>query len=240
MNIIVVTDSPNIEKNIKTVLRRIDILNNDNDLNVLYFSKFCLELKKVINKTAERKIYILNVPNKDNEGIKIARYIRDVDWDSDLIFLVSNADMFEVIHRNVHNVYSVIENNDINKLQTDIKDIYLKKFDHRMFMCKGREYSIQVFYHAILYIYRDKEERKLVVKTIEQDYTVNLSLTEALKRLDNRFHLVHRGCIANLDQIRMFNWSKGYFVLKDNTKVFMLSKKFKKEVSKIYDQNNNS
>ena len=100
MNIIVVTDSPNIEKNIKTVLRRIDILNNDNDLNVLYFSKFCLELKKVINKTAERKIYILNVPNKDNEGIKIARYIRDVDWDSDLIFLVSNADMFEVIQTN--------------------------------------------------------------------------------------------------------------------------------------------
>ncbi len=241
MKIVLVENNKQIQNQVKNVLRKIDISEKEDDLTAFYFSEYNLELKNMINRSSERKIYIISADLANNTGLKLGTMLRDVDWDSDLIFITSNPSMFETIHHKVHNVYDILKKDDNLEanLFKAIKDIYQKKYDHQMFRYKSRDCSIQIYLSAILYIYRDKEERKIIIHTSEQDYMMNLSLAEALKRLDSRFYQVHRGCIANLDHIRLFNWSKGYFTLKDNKHVYMLSKKFKKEVTKIYDEHNN-
>ena len=62
---------------------------------------------------------------------------------------------------------------------------------------------------------------------------VNLGVQEVMNYLDARFKIIHRACIVNLDKIDEFNWNHGYFLLNNGEKIYMLSKKYKKEIGKL-------
>lgn len=235
IKIIVVEDNPKTQMEIKTILRDKEILSRE-DIKIEYYSKYCTELKEIIKDSSERKIYILDIElGTKISGIDIAKFIRDNDWDSEIIFLTAHDKMFETAYRTVHEIYDFIEkfHNMKERLIKDIKDIFKRKYDKRMFKFNCRNYSLQIFYRSINYIYRDKEERKLIINTCNNSYSINLSVTEALDYLDSRFKIVHRACIVNLDHVEAFNWSKGYFVLDNGEKVYILSKKYKKELEKL-------
>ena len=51
-----------------------------------------------------------------------------------------------------------------------------------------------------------------------------------LEKLDDRFCLVHRACIINKSHVQKYNWASKYFTLDNGAKVYMLSKKYRKEV----------
>lgn len=232
IKIIVVEDNPDTQTEIKMILRDKEILCQE-DIKIEYFSKFCAELKETIKDISERKIYILDIElGTKTSGIDIAKYIRENDWDSEIIFLTAHDKMFETAYRSVHEIYDFIEkfHNMKERLIKDIKSIFKRKYDNKMFIFNCRNYSLQIFYRSIIYIYRDKEERKLVINTNKNSYSINLSVTEALDYLDDRFKIVHRACIVNLDHVEAFNWSKGYFALDNGEKVYMLSRKYKKEL----------
>lgn len=239
IKIVVVEDNKNTQMEIKKILRETEIVRNEEVIIELY-SKFCPELKELVKNTDEIKVFILDIElaNQTN-GIDIAKYIRKYDWESEIIFLTSHEKMFETIYRAVHDVYDFIEkfHNMKERLQKDINDIFKRKYDKKMFKFSCRHYNIQIFYHSINYIYRDKEERKIFIITNSNSYALNLPLTEVLDYLDDRFKLVHRACIVNFDHIEALNWAKGYFVLDNGEKIYMLSKKFKKELELINGKN---
>lgn len=84
----------------------------------------------------------------------------------------------------------------------------------------------------ILYILRDKEERKSIIytDTDQVNFKVNYSLTELLNLLDDRFVQTHKSCLANKERMVERNYAKGYFVLNNGEKVEYLSKKYRKEI----------
>ncbi len=236
IKIVVVEDNKNTQMEIKTILRDTEIVKNE-DVIIEYYSKFCPELKSVIKNIDERKIYILDIElSTQTSGLDIAKYIRKSDWDSEIIFLTAHDKMFEATYRAVHEIYDFIEkfHNMKERLQKDVNDIFKRKYDNKMFKYSCRHYNIQIFYHSINYIYRDKEERKIIIVTNNNTYALNLSLTDVMDYLDDRFKLVHRACIVNFDHVEALNWAKGYFVLDNGEKIYMLSRKFKKELEVIY------
>ena len=85
----------------------------------------------------------------------------------------------------------------------------------------------QVALDEILYIYRETIERKVYVITDRDKYPINISLNDSLKYCDTRFKQIHRACIVNTKKVSRYNWNENYFVLNDNQKVFMCSKKYK-------------
>lgn len=230
---IVVEDSEREQNVIKKVLRKISIT-NDNTISVEYYKRFSPELKKEIENTTVRKVYIMDIELEGKiSGIDIANMIREVDWDSEIIFVTSHDQMFEFAHRKVLEVFDFIEKFiDMEKrLEMDINKIYKRKFDKKRLQIINRNVDLDIYFKNIIYINRDKEERKTVIHTNNDiEFKVGYSLNELLNELDNRFIQVHRSCIVNKDRISEYNFSKGYFVTDTGEKIDFLSKKFRKEI----------
>lgn len=240
VRIVVVEDDKEVQLAIKKILRKLDIF-KDEEVKIEYFTKYTNNLKEIINNPAERKIYILDIELETKvSGIDIAKYIRESDWESEIIFITNHDKMFETAYRSVYEVFDFIEKfHDLeNRLKKDINEIFKRNFDNKMLMFNSRNISLKIFYRSITYLYRDKDSRKIIVNTDKTQYSMNLGVNDALNYLDNRFKIVHRACIVNTDRVEAYNWAKGYFVLDTGEKVPMLSKKYKKEVEEYYERNN--
>lgn len=197
------------------------------DAKVIKFTKITSELKAEIQNTDEHKIYILDIELANKvSGISIAKLIREVDWESEIIFVTNHDKMFESTHRSIYEVFDFIEKfHDFDKrLKKDIREIIKRNFDNKMFKYNANNVELNVYYRAILYIYRDTEERKLVIVTPNNKYKVSLTIKEMLEYLDGIFIQCHRSCIVNKNRVEVKNYKEGYFILDTGEKVYMLSK----------------
>ncbi len=203
------------------------------EMIMVAFTQVNASLHAEIENVDMPKIYILDIElgNKVS-GISIAKLIRKIDWESEIIFITNHDKMFESVHRSIYNVFDFIEKfHDFDKrFKKDIKEIVKRNFDNKMFSYKANNVDLNVYYKHILYIYRDKKDRKLVMVTDSNTFTVSMSLKEILQMLDGRFKQCHRSCIVNTSRVEEFNFKDGYFMLDNGNKVDMLSKKFRKDL----------
>ena len=128
------------------------------DVKIMKFTKITSELKAEIQNTDEHKIYILDIELANKvSGISIAKLIREVDWESEIVFVTNHDKMFESTHRSIYEVFDFIEKfHDFDKrLKRDIKEILKRNFDNKMFKYNANNVELNVYYRAILYIYRD-------------------------------------------------------------------------------------
>lgn len=229
LKFIVVDDDANEVSHIKNLIEEA----TNEEKEILTFSKINSNLKEEIQNTDCRKIYVLDIElgNKVS-GISIARLIREVDWESEIIFITNHDKMFESAHRSVYEVFDFIEKfHEFDKrFKKDIKEILKRNFDNKMFIYKANNIELSLYYKAILYVYRETEERKLVIVTATNKYMVGLSIKEILPLLDSRFKQCHRSCIVNVNKIQEKNYKEGYFILDNGETVYMLSKKYKREL----------
>ena len=232
INFIIVEDDKKYVDSIRRILDKLKYKISD-EVKTYEFSGYNNELKNLINKNDERKIYILDIELENSKsGIEIASMIRETDWDSEIIFITNHDKMFETAHRNVFEVFDFIEKyHELEKrLANDIKIILTKNIDKKIFSYKGRNMDLQLYLHSIRYIYRDKEDRKVVIVTDSSSFYINLGVKEILSMLDERFKMVHRSCIVNTDFVESYDWNNSVVILKDGTKVNYLSKKYKRDV----------
>lgn len=205
------------------------------DKIILPFTKVSMELKDEIKNVDERKIYILDIELANKvSGISVAKLIRDVDYESEIIFITNHDKMFESVHRSIYAVFDFIEKfHDFDRrFKKAIREIMRRNFDNKMFIYKANNAELNIYYKAILYIYREKEERKLVIVADTNTYRVSLAIKDILLMLDGRFKQCHRSCIVNTDRVQEKNYAGKYFVLDNGVRVDMLSKSFKKDLDK--------
>lgn len=200
---------------------------------VVTFTRLTDRLKKEIQNTDLRKIYVLDIEiGHKVSGISIAKLIRDVDWESEIIFITNHDKMFESVHRTVYEVFDFIEKfHEFDKrFKKDIQTILKRNFDNKMFVYKTNNIELNLYYKSILYIYRDTAERKLVIVTDSNKYMIGLSIKEIIPYLDYRFVKCYKSCIVNTARVQEKNYKDGYFTLDNGEKVYMLSKKCKKDL----------
>ena len=109
------------------------LLKTDIAYEIKEFSSLTKELKSVINSN-NPKVYILDIDlNSKVNGLDIGKYIRNYDWDSELLYITSHDRMFEKVFRNIYKVFDFIEKFDSmeERLANDLKQIILKKWDKR-------------------------------------------------------------------------------------------------------------
>ncbi len=204
------------------------------DKEIISFTEVDALLKHEIQNVEMRKIYILDIElGNKMSGISLAKKIRDVDYESEIIFITNHDKMFESAHRSVYEIFDFIEKfHDFDKrLKKDLKEILKRNFDTKMLSYKGSNGAdLCIFYRELLYIYRDKEERKLIVVVKHNRYKVNMSIKEMLGKLDDRFVQCHRSCIVNKNVVQEWNYKENYFTLTNGDKVYLLSNMNKKEL----------
>ena len=234
MKFIVVEDERDAQEKIKKLLRKISV-QTQIDLEIEYFKNYDEKLQKEINNTLYPKIYIMDIElDGEVSGMEVAEKIRDNDWDSEIIFVTTHDKYFDKVHRQILEVFDFIEKfQDMeNRLEKDIKLILSKKADKKLLKIKGNHADVEIYMRNILYILRDKEERKSIIYTDTDDVTfkVSNSLIDLLDRLDSRFVQTHKSCIANKNRMVERNYAKGYFILDNGKKVDYLSRKYRKGI----------
>lgn len=229
---VVVDDDKEYLSLVKDIIREVTF-NIDEEIIINTYSKFDSKLNNEINNTSERKIYILDIElDGRKSGIQIAELIRSIDWESQIIFMTNHDKMFETVYRKVYEVFDFIEKfHDFKlRLTNDLKVILNKDFNNKLFIYRSRNIDLKIYLKNILYIYRDKEERKVIIVTDNNRFTVSIGVQEILDYLDSNFTMVHRACIVNKNRVHKYNWKDKYFALDNGEKVDMLSKKYKKDV----------
>ena len=232
INIIVVEDEKNYQQMVKNAISKI-LFKSDEEIKVDYYTKYNKNLEKIILDNSIRKIYIMDIELEGSiSGIQIAKKIRTDDWESEIIFITSHDKMFETVYRGIYEVFDFIEKyHDMQtRLEYDLEVIFDKNFDNKMLTYSNRCFDLKIYYRNILYIYREKDERKLVIVTDTNTFKVGLTIQEMLELLDDRFKQCHRACIINKNRVNKYDWNNGIFILDNKESINMLSKKYKKEV----------
>ena len=206
------------------------LFKSDKEYEIYSFSKYNKELHELIQDNSEQKVFLMDLElDPKHTGMDILREIREDDWDSEIIILTNHDRMFETVHKEIYKVFRFIEKFDSfeQRLKKDLKIIINKKHDTDKFIYNNKKISLQIYLKDIIYIYRDTIDRRLIIKTTNNEFIVNMSISDILKKLDNRFTRCHKSCILNEDRVVEKNYLKGYFITDTGEQVDMLSKKYK-------------
>lgn len=237
---IIVEDEKEYQATYKKIIDKI-MFRNDTIYEIQCYEGYTQTLQNLIKDPADSKIFIMDVEVKGKKsGIDIAREVRKNDWDSEIIFVTSHDKMFDTIYENLFKIFAFITK--FHGMEKDLTEkislIINRKYDNSKFFYTNGQSELQIFTKDIIYIYRETSTRKLMIKTTSGEYAINMTLQDALAKLDNKFRQVHRACIVNDDFVQEYNWGQGYFTLSNGETVYMCSKNFKnkkgEEEWKIY------
>ncbi len=234
VKVVIVDDKLKTQENVKEVI--IPVLKKyEDEIDIQCYCGYNSQLAQEIQKQDDKKIYILDI-NLESQitGLNIALKIRDYDWNSEIIFLTNHDHYLDKVYRNVFKICKFIEKFDnMNyRLTNCIEMIMKKKFDIKKFHFKNNRIEINIYLKDILYIYRDKEDRKIFIETDNNTYILNKNLKDMFELLDDdRFKQVHRSCIANINRVKNYDWDNGNFTLDNGKTVDLLSSGFKEELT---------
>lgn len=236
INFIVVEDNKNHMKRTKEIIVNY-MMKNSYIFDVQVFSHLSDGLSDIIVNHDENHVYILDYELPDCTAIDIARLIRQYDWVSPIIIFTVNSGLaFDTFKQRLQILDFVDKRIDAEKNLSELFSICLSQIKIRKtlkFHVGSEHYSID--YDKIKYIYRDTSDRKSIIITDVENYSVNKTLSELMDRLnDKRFRFTHNACICNMDKVVSFNWKESRLTLADGERIFYLSKSHKEELEPFF------
>ena len=231
INFIVVENNKSKQQEIRSIINRVTF-DLEKSINIKIFDSYNSDLGKIIADNSEVKVYILGVVlNGKVSGLEIAKKIRENDLENEIIFITDYYYMFEKVYRNVYKVYDFIEKgvNFKTRLTKSLKALITRKYDDKTFNYKTRNLELDLHIKNILYIYRDTCDRKLIIKTPNNSYAINMNIKDIKEKVGSKFHQISRSCLVNSDFIESYNYLDGYVLLTNGEKVNYLAKSYREK-----------
>lgn len=186
----------------------------------------------VMNSSISNKIYILDIETRKSSGIDIARKIRKHDVDSIIIFAtVHNEAGLVLLKDDLMFLNFICKFDDFeNKLSNSINKA-LEFMHHKVsikFNDRGTIYTIPL--SDILYVTKESNDRKSIIKTINSEFKVSLTLKEVVDLCDGKLVQTHRSCFINMERVRIIDKHDNIIVFDNGNSIDMLSNMYKKEI----------
>lgn len=238
LDIIVYEDKDNfMQKNITTVNRA--FANNDIDYRIYKFNKYSSKFDDLINDKENKKIYILDVETNDVSGIEIASRIREVDYDSFIIFATAyekyRNDVFysRLMVLDYISKYSEYETRLYDDLMAAIKIVFKEK----TFVFSYNHVVYRIPYNHICYIEKEPIIKRCIIHTIDNNFYIVKPINWLADNLSSNFMKVHQSCIVNLDNIKEIDCSNNVIIFKNGDCTCLLTEKKKKEIKMCIEVN---
>lgn len=231
LNIVIYEDNKNyMQKNVNTI--NVALSDYDIDYRIHKFMSYTNELDAIINDKENRKIYILDVEMADISGLEVASKIREVDWDSIIIF----ATAFEKYKNDVF--YTRLMVLDFvckyhgyeDRLKDDIIMAISIIDKNRMLVFSYNHSIYRIPFDQICYIEKELIIKRCIIHTFNNDFYVSGTLNGLMEKLDGNFVRTHQSCIVNFDNVQKVDMPSNTIVFNDNLKTNMLTDKMKREV----------
>lgn len=209
INFIVCEDNPIVlEKNIKTINNL--MFSNNLEYKIYSFTDYNSELQDLINNNLDNKIYILDIELEDSSGIDIARKIRKNDWSSLIIFSTAHFELFPHVFSDKLMIFDYITKYDDyenNLYKTLEKSIDIITHNNTISFKIGSDYH-NIKINTILYLTFDKYSRKTIIKTFDNEYYINDTLSSLEESLNKDFKRINRAYIVNMLNVRKINYNE--------------------------------
>ena len=228
VNIIICDDNKKDLKNVVDIVKEF-MKKNNVDYNLHIFEDYNDKFTDIIYSRIPFKIYLLDIEAPSGSGIDIAREIRRKDVESIIMFLTGHEELGNIVLKNDLLFLSFINKFDDmkNRLNKSLKKS-LELLKHKniiRFEDRNVIYTLNI--NDILYITKESNERKTIIKTDYIEFKVNKSLSEVIKMLDSRFVQTHRACFINYDRKTCIDKKKKIIIFDNGEKIDLLSNKYK-------------
>lgn len=199
-----------------------------------WFKGYGKEWEKLARDTNSFKIHILDIKTDKGSGLNAARRIREEidDWTSIIIIVTSyNEYKFEILGKRLMILDFI---NKLDNYEENLKaslDIAIKNYDNRpkilKYTYKNSIYNID--FKNIVYIEKEADSKICAIHTFEEEcIPYQGSIKKLLEKLDNRFMLISRGTLINLEQIKEYNTKTKEVVFYNGKKIDAISRNKKK------------
>ena len=216
-----VKDANKIEKLVRNYMYNMEY-------NLYKYNDYDKNFLKIISSDLENKIYLLDIETPSMSGIDVARRIRKKDYSSVIIFLSVHDDLSRIIARrnlmalNFINKFDNIETNLKNSLDLALSVVGKKRRER--FISKGTVYNLDI--DGILYITHDNISRMSLIVCDNVTYSLNISLKNVVKELNEDFIQTHRSCFVNKNRVKSFNYKDMTITFDNRLTITLLSKKY--------------
>lgn len=204
----------------------------DNQYDIVKFKEYNKEFQDVI-KDDSKKIYILDIEIPNGlSGVDVARNIRKNDWDSMIILVTAHLEkVFSVVQAQIMILGLIsktnkFQDNLISAIETSIKKINQTK----VLTFTTQNITYKIFTDDIYYITKDSVERKCIIKNKYNEAPIYENLSSVLNKLDDRFVIISRSCIVNVEKISKVDWKNCIIYFDNGTSNNYLSRSKKKEL----------
>lgn len=223
MIIVVVEDNSILrEREIKAIRKAL----KNYDYKIVEYSDFTKELKKLI-QTPDFKIYVLDIELLNSSGIDIANYIRDFDDTSEIIMCSFHYELEYKVLKSKLKILDFVSKYD--NAYVNLTNLILEVFNkHSRKVLKITDKGVILFIvmKDILYISKEKNTRKCVIKTFNNEYLVNKNLEEIKQELNSGFIQVSRNCIVNQNNVEEYNFKDSKIKFKNGEEIDVVLKSF--------------
>jgi len=229
INFIAVDDNNKFLEIILNVITKV-MMKNKFMYKTYSFEEYDDKFLNIMNSSLSNKIYIMDIETRESSGIDIARKIRKFDVDSIIIFVTVHNEAGMVLLQDDLMFLTFLSKFDDfeNKLYNSINKA-LEFINHRVcikFNDRGTIYNIPVI--DVLYITKESNSRKCIIKTSNTEYRVNLTLREIVDLCSDFFVQTHRSCFVNKDRVRMIDKHSSIIVFDNGDSIDLLSYNYKK------------
>lgn len=227
MIIVVVEDNRILrEREIEAIRKAL----KDYDYKIVEYSDFTKELKKLI-QTPDFKIYVLDIELLNSSGIDIANYIRDYDDMSEIIMCSFHYELeYKVLKSKLKILDFVSKYDNAYVNLTNLILEVLNKHSRKVLKMVDKGAILFIVMKDILYIFKEKNTRKCVIKTFNNEYLVNKNLEEIKQELNSDFIQVSRNCIVNQNNVEEYNLKDSKIKFKNGEKIDVVLKSFVEKI----------
>ena len=227
MIIVVVEDNRILRKREIEAIRK---ALKDYDYKIVEYSDFTKELKKLI-QTPDFKIYVLDIELLNSSGIDIANYIRDYDDMSEIIMCSFHYELeYKVLKSKLKILDFVSKYDNAYVNLTNLILEVLNKHSRKVLKMVDKGAILFIVMKDILYIFKEKNTRKCVIKTFNNEYLVNKNLEEIKQELNSDFIQVSRNCIVNQNNVEEYNLKDSKIKFKNGEEIDVVLKSFVEKI----------
>lgn len=219
----------------------INVMNKEKiEYKIEKFKSYTKKFDSIVNDNTYSKIYIMDIeiPNSIS-GIDVSKRIRRTDWDSSIILVTTYVEMgYEALKAQIMLLDFISKFNDCDKNLSNALKLAIKKVnDKKIIVYESNGITYRLFTDDILYVVRDSVERKSIITTTYNEFTIPDTIPEILDKLDSRFYMSHRSCIVNTTMIKSVDWKNNIISFKGGKNIDYISRDKKKGIKEYVKSN---
>lgn len=230
IDIVVCDDDSGCRKAVTNIVKKF-VKENKFDYNLYEFDDYNTKFMKIIS-TKNKKIYILDIETPSRSGIDVARDIRKKDVNSVIIFVTGHEEFGQLVLK--RNIMCLSFINKFENLRLDLeralKDAIYYLDTNKILRLEDSGITYNIRLNNILYITKDSLDRKVIMKSENNEYRVKLTLLEVREMLGDRFIQTHRSCYVNKSRVEKIDHKNKIITFDNGITTDLLSDTYSKEL----------